>query len=67
VGMPVKTVKDLLVILLQRGLTTYALWPEKGRDWLFYEMNLKNIFLIERYPNYIQLTNELFGDTVYLF
>jgi DNA-directed RNA polymerase III subunit RPC3 len=59
-----KQIKESLCILIQHNIVTFAEAIEKGRKLIFYEVNLLNVLLRERFPKYIQYTRKEIGVNV---
>ena len=60
----VKTVKESLIKLLQHRLITYAEQAQGTRVITFYEINIHNVMLRDRFPLYIQIAISNFGEAV---
>jgi hypothetical protein len=64
IQQPPKHIKESLCILIQHNIVTFAETIEKGRKMIFYEVNLLNVLLRERFPRYIQHTRREIGINV---
>jgi hypothetical protein len=59
-----KQVKESLGVLIQHRIITFAESFEKGRKFVFYQVNVMNILLRERFPKYIHHIRKEIGMNV---
>jgi hypothetical protein len=59
--------KEAILILIQHNIVTFAESVEKGRNLIFYQVVIENIFLRDRYGAFIYFSRTRLGGNVPIF
>ncbi|KAI8894852.1 hypothetical protein BC833DRAFT_623575 [Globomyces pollinis-pini] len=60
---PKSHIRDVLTILIQHNLVTYASNVERGRIVVYYEIVVANVLLRDRFANYVLFIKEILKNT----
>ncbi|TPX65594.1 hypothetical protein SpCBS45565_g05058 [Spizellomyces sp. 'palustris'] len=60
--MPPRQIRESLFVLIQHNIVTYAEAPEGTRMVVYYQADVRNIILRDRFPLYIRTVQARFGE-----
>lgn len=59
--------KEAIFILIQHNIVTFAESVEKGRNLIYYQVVIENIFLRDRFGTFLYFTRTRLGENVVMF
>lgn len=63
-GLNSKSVKEALIVLIHHNIVQFQTQSEKGKDFVFYNLNMMSLMIRLRFPSIVIGANQRYGIMV---